>query len=240
MLQTLSQLKQLAITAAKSFNWQQAIKYNKLIVTQSPENLEALNRLGQAYIQTDSLKKAKKTFLSVLKRQKNNKLAIKNLEKIKSKNTRSINCFSSQAFIDEPGKAKNVQLHRLAGKQVLQKLSIGQACRLVPKNRYIGIETIQNNIYVGAIPEDISFRLSKLFKDGNQYSCNISACSDSSCCVYIKEISRSTKNKHLNSFATNKFGNISNINDEVILEKDIPVRVISTDDDDEPRCKISP
>lgn len=235
MPQTLSQLKQLAITAAKKFNWQQAIKYNKAIVTQSPQNLEALNRLGQAYIQTDSLKKAKKTFLAVLRVQKNNKIAIKNLERIKNKKTHNINCFSAQAFIDEPGKAKNLQLHRLAGKQVLQNLSIGQTCQLVPKNRFISIEVAENNTYIGAIPEDVSFRLSKLLKDGNQYCCSISACSDNSCCVYIKETVRSTKNKHLNSFATNKIGNISNINDEIMLEKHIPVRTISIDDEEEPK-----
>ena len=122
---------------------------------------------------------------------------------------------------------------------MVQNLSVGQTCQLVPKNRYISIETTKESIYVGAIPEDVSFRLSKLLKNGNQYCCSISACNDNSCCVYIKETARSTKNKHLNSFATNKVGNISNINinDEIMLEKDIPVRVVSTDDDEGPKKK---
>lgn len=232
MPQTLLQLKQLAINSAKSANWQQAIELNLAIIAQCPNDLEALNRLGLAYMQSNDCQKAKKTFLSVLKVQKNNKIALKNLEKIKNNHITNGNCFSEQNFIDEPGKAKNIQLHRLAGKQALQKLNIGQKCKLVPKNRYISVET-EDNSYIGAIPEDISFRLSKLLNDGNQYCCSISCCSDNTCYLYVQEVFRSEKNKHQNSFSTNKTGNVSNINDELVLEEDIPIQIVSTDDDEE-------
>lgn len=232
MPQTLLQLKQLAISAAKKSDWNQAVKLNEDILTQSPKDVEALNRLGQAYLQLNDCNKAKKTFSKVLKIQKTNKIALRNIEKIKNNQTQKINCFATQLFIDEPGKAKNIALHRLAGKQVLHNLSVGQECQMVIKNRYISIET-KTGEYIGALPEDISFRLSNLIKTGNTYLCYISSCNEKTCNIYIKENSRSKKNLHQNSFALNKAGSLNNFNDHLVLEKDIPVELVSTDEDND-------
>ncbi len=232
MPQTLFQIKQLAILAAKKSDWAQALKLNEDILAQNPDDVEALNRLGQSYLQLNDCTKAKKTFSKVLKLQKTNKIALRNLEKIKNNQTQKLNCFATQLFIDEPGKAKNVVLHRLAGKPILQSLAIGQECQLVIKNRYISIET-KDGEYIGALPEDISFRLSNLIKTGNQYLCYISSCNEKNCQVYIKESVRSAKNEHQNSFALNKNNNLNNFNDHLVLEEDIPVEVISVDEDSE-------
>jgi hypothetical protein len=96
-----------------------------------------------------------------------------------------------------------VVLHRLAGKQVLDTLGVGQECKLVLKKRFISVETADGT-YIGALPEDISFRLSKLIETGNLYSCRIHTLCNSECTVFLKELNRSKKNLDHHSFPPNK------------------------------------
>jgi hypothetical protein len=222
-----------AIQAAKDQDWQAAIDHNVALLEIKPEDISALNRLGAAYLQVGDTKKAQATFERALGVDQSNKLARKNLEKIKNKQTPQVPSFSPESFIEEPGKTKSVELYRLAGKDVLDTLSIGQLCQLQPKNRYVSV--LVNDIYVGALPEDLSFRLTKLLNTGNIYSCRIRSCNGNSCAVHLRELERSAKNRDLSSFPVNKSSVTSTINDvdESMLEDDIPVEIVHTDTDTE-------
>lgn len=191
-----------AIAAAKDQNWQVAIDLNKQLLEQNPADLGALNRLGIAYAQLGDMKEAKAAFESVLSLDKANIIAKKNLVKLKTQPEQLAPSFTTQDFIEEPGKTKTVDLHRLAGKPVLDTLVIGQECELKPKNRYISVDVA--DAYVGALPDDISFRLAKLLETGNTYFCCIRSVSANHCSVYIKELTRSKHNAEVNSFPVSK------------------------------------
>jgi len=191
-------LQKNAIAAAKHLNWDEAIQINQEILEINPKEVNALNRLGVAQMQTKQLKKAHKTFLAVLSIQKMNVIAQKNIQKIKQKQVAKISTFTNN-FIEEPGKSKTIQLCRLTNKKHLQNMNPGQQCDLVLKNRYVSIKI--DDQYVGSLPEDISFRLSKLINDGNTYSCTIKACSEKQCMVHISEKKISKKNTNIPSFA---------------------------------------
>jgi len=226
-------LKNLAIKYAKKNNWEEAVKVNQELLELNPEDTNALNRLGVALIQLDNIKEAKKAFKKTLELDVNNRIAQKHLEKLKNNQTIAIPSFSRQHFIEEPGKTKTVSLLRLTNKQVLENISVGQDCELKIKNRFISIES--NDKYLGTLPEDLSFRLSKLIKSGNKYSCQIRMCSAKQCSVYLKEITRSPKNQGTQSFPPKDIvlNPLSEINETIVLEENIPVEIVQTDFDTE-------
>ena len=195
-------LKQQAVLAAKQADWARAQALNEAILDLEPTDVGALNRMGIALIQQKQVAKAKKAFKTALDLDRFNTIAKKNLDKIGQKDSGQVLTFSKQHFIEEPGKTKVVELHRLAGKQVLENVSVGSQCQFRCKKRYISVEV--DGTYLGALPEDISFRLSKLILAGNLYDCYIRSVAANVCSVYVRETFRSEQNSDLSSFPTNR------------------------------------
>jgi tetratricopeptide (TPR) repeat protein len=210
----LNTLQMRAIKAAKDLNWDEAVSVNLEIIEANPDDIGALNRLGLAYMQQGSQTKAKTHFTRVLELDNSNSIAKKHLESIKHKKVHKQPLFSREQFIEEPGTTKIIELHRLASKTVLDDLPVGLVCQLKLKGRYISVEADQVG-YIGALPEDLSFRLAKLIKRGNEYNCFVYSANPKSCKVYIKEEKRSKQNENINSFplSKNSMNNMSDIND---------------------------
>ncbi len=225
-------LRQEAINAAKNSNWSEAISINQEIIEHYGNDLEAMNRLGLAFLKNGQENEAKKVFKQVIELDKSNIIANKHIEKIKNKEA-SIDIVFDQNndFIEEPGKSKIVTLHRLTGKDQLKKLKVGQACFLQLKNRYISIID-EASKHIGALPEDISFRLSRLIGNGNEYRCIIYKVNDKQCLIQIKETFRSKKNEQVVSFPSKAQANIV-LPDDFILEEDIPFEVTGEEEDEE-------
>ena len=224
-------LKNLAIKNAKEGDWESAIKNNLELFELNPENTNPLNRIGIAFIQHGKTAKAKKYFKQVLEIDVNNRIAMKHLDRLNNNKTVAAPAFIKQHFIEEPGKTKTVQLLRLAGKQVLEDIPVGRICELKIKNRFISIES--NGQYLGTLPEDLSFRLSKLIKNGNIYSCQVRSCTTKQCCIYLKELYQSDKNEGAHSFPPKDIAlnPMSEVDESIILEENIPVELVQTDDD---------
>lgn len=225
-------LKQEAINAAKNSDWTKAISVNQEILQNYGNDLEAMNRLGLALLKNNQEKEAKKIFQQVVSMDGSNIIANKHLDKIKRKET-SVDIVFDQNndFIEEPGKSKIVTLHRLASKDQLKKLKVGQICLLQLKNRYISV-TDENSKHIGALPEDISFRLSKLISNGNEYRCVIYKINDKQCLIQIKETLCSKKNEQIVSFPSKMQSNLV-IPDDFILEEDIPFEVTGEEEDEQ-------
>ncbi len=219
-----------AIQAAKNNDWHKAAEYNQALINLDELDISAYNRLGVAYLQLCDKKKAKDVFQKVMEIDKSNAIARKHLYRLSHNQNIAIPTFCTDQFIEEPGKTKTVDLHRLASKNVLSEIVVGSEATLVPKNRYISVEV--NGIYVGALPEDLSFRLTKLINTGNEYSCRIRSVSGCSCAVFLRETKRSKRNEHTNSFPLSKT-QLATINDidDIFLEDDIPIQVVETDND---------
>ncbi|MCA9370293.1 MAG: tetratricopeptide repeat protein [Pseudomonadales bacterium] len=228
-----SQLRKQAIEAAKNQDWEVAISVNKAILESDPINNGALNRVGVAYLQLGKKKQAKEYFAKSLELDPSDVLAQKNLQRLKANQTNNMPSFTTNHFIEEPGTTKTIELCRLAGKKTLSELSVGQACTFKPKNRFISIEV--DGQYVGALPEDISFRLTKLMQSGNTYSCSIRSCSYASCTVHIRETHRSEKNSDTHSFPISGKAHRSDDDDERLIES--AERNIRADDEETPIVK---
>ncbi len=234
-------LKKTAIEAAKVADWSQAVAANQAIVESAPHDLEALNRLGLAQLKLGQIKQATSTFKQVVALDSANIIANKHLQKLKNKEVTTDIVFNrDNDFIEEPGRSKVITLHRLTGRAQLQQLKVGQACELQIKKRYISVVDEQGK-HIGALPDDISFRLCRLIQTGNQYRTIIYKINDKQCCVQIKELQRSKKNAHIVSFPSKDQAALL-VPDEFVLEEDVPFEVIdeySEADEDGPELDLS-
>ena len=234
-MNTIISLQNKAITAAKAADWSTANQFNAEILDLEPHNIGALNRQAICALQLGDLDQARANYRLVLDLEPSNPIASKKLKELENKKSvAEVNItpkFSTQQFIEEPSKSKIISLHRLAGKNILEKLHTGQELALKTKNRYISVETT-DKVYLGSLPEDISLRLAKLIASGNQYSCQIHSFSHNSCKVFIKEIFRSEANQDKLSFPVNK-NSLDNgdLEDEFFIENNIPMDIVEIDND---------
>ena len=192
--------EELAIRAAINQNWEKAIEINKKIIKENKKNIAALNRLAHAYYQTGEAKKANETYKQVLEIDNFNPIANKNIKRlnkakrIKPNNKKkSINFYNSGSmFLEEPGKTKLVSLVRLAQPSILAQTNPAQPVILEPKKRTISIID-ENETYLGTIPEDLSIKLIKFIKGGNQYQAFVKNVDHQKLEIFIKETNRGKK-----------------------------------------------
>lgn len=109
MENNLLNIEKKAIDAALNNNWEDALKFNKLILKNTPNNIGAKIRLGKALIQTKNFKEAIDTFNEVLKVDPINKIALKNLNVAKEKKV-SLTNLKADKLIIEPGTTTELAL----------------------------------------------------------------------------------------------------------------------------------
>lgn len=188
----------LAITAALSHDWENAISINQEIIKENKEDISALNRLGYAFTQLGKLDDAKKLYRKILTIDKYNLIAQKNLDRITalSKTKKGVsrkqtqkNSLSPGLFIEEPGKTKTVNLINIATAASVSHLDIGDIISLSPKKHSIDVRDGENT-YIGALPDDISFRLLRFLQAGNTYQVCIKSVAKGAISIFIREQTR--------------------------------------------------
>jgi len=194
-----------AIQKALQQDWPAAIKINTEIIAKDKTNVDAWSRLGFAFLQNGQLKKAKETFEKVLKLDAYNQIAQKNLKKLCSVKKSSLKQakpreMSPTLFLEEPGKTKVVDCINVAPLAMLSCLSCGQEITLKPKRHGIEVRDTHDH-YIGALPDDIAFRLCKLITAGNEYKMYVKGIGKNCLSVFIREVKRASKLEHQPSFS---------------------------------------
>lgn len=201
-------LKTLAVEAALQNNWNDAILFNKQLLEQSPQSLDTLNRLGFAYMKAGKFKKAKEMFSEIIRIDRTNPIALKNLKrletvsKIKDSNdtsSKTSNISLTSIFIEEAGKTKTIVLKNLADKKALSTLEPGDEVGIVIKRSKIFIQNAQK-AYVGMLPDNISTRIIKFMKGGNEYVACVKSCDEKNVTIFMKETKKAKKFKNQASF----------------------------------------
>lgn len=154
-----------AIKAALNQDWSTAINLNRKLLQESPNDVDALNRLAYAYVQIGKVKEACKLYHQVLAIDRFNIIAKKNLAKYRDYQKKNLDTaektpISPNLFIEEPGKAKTVKLVNVASKEILSSLRPAQEVKLVKRRYSIEVRN-SKNIYLGSLPDDLSFYLKK-------------------------------------------------------------------------------
>lgn len=211
-----------AIDAALKCDWQKAIDINSHLLKSEPNDLDCLNRLGKAYLENGDNKKASLYFRKVLKIDKYNPIAQKNLARASDTKTtkKSSGATKSQAtFLEEPGKTKLIALVNVAPASILLKQDNADCLTLSPKRHTVVVEDADGN-YLGALPDDMGHRLGVLIKGGNKYEATVKSVSKSSLVVFLRELERSKKFHNTPSFLnSNSADYLSSIREEIVVSE---------------------
>lgn len=221
-------LRQQAIDAALTANWEKAISLNQEIIDREPNNVDTLNRMARAFFEIGQLNKAKKYYQEALQKDPYNQIAFKFIKRIdlcrkkKPNKINSSSChhehsqLSSDCFIEEPGKTRLVSLLKTAEPQKLSYLCPGEAVMLSPKNRYIAV-TQTNGDYLGILPDDLSHRLIKFIHGGNKYQAFIKTVKTNGVTILIRETFRSSRFRNQPSFLENSSDSLIYSSDHIVI-----------------------
>lgn len=198
-------LEQNAVSAALKGDWKTAIRLNSAILAADSQNLDALNRLGYAYLKLGKLTNAKTVLQKALVLDPYNQIALKNnklTSVIRKKDLPADNDHTSLSplqFIEDPGKTKIASCVNLAPNKTLSFLSPGQEIYLKAKNHVVELRS-RDNTYLAALPDDISFKLIKLLSAGNSYQVIVKGINKNSLVVLIRELKRGKRFANQPSF----------------------------------------
>src|SRR4030042_1299191 len=111
-----------AIDLAMQARWQEAVDVNKEIIESFPEDVDAFNRLGRAYMELGNYAQAKEAYRRSVKLDPYNAIANRNLRRLNDlketgKAEVETDKVEPQQFIEEIGKAGVVTLNELAQKE---------------------------------------------------------------------------------------------------------------------------
>ncbi len=206
-------LLQNAINSALSSDWKNAIAANQKMLSENKEDINSLSRLAHAYVQTGKIDEAKKLYKKILSLDKYNTIAAKNLEKlsgipkhikthIRPKTTTVV---SPGQFIEEPGKTKTVSLINVAPAGILSHLNSGENVFFYTKKHSIDVRS-DAQIYLGAMPDDLAYRLLRFMKAGYEYKVFVKNATKNSVTIFIRETKRAKRFKSQPSFMNSSLG----------------------------------
>lgn len=213
-------LAQKAVAMAMAGNWEEALKLNKQIITLTPNDTEALNRLARCFYETFKVDDAVNTTKSVLKIDPTNNIAQKCLlrwKNVKPGKNRTTGLKAAEFFLEESGKTKIVALMNLGSPEIFKTLDSGQEAKLSAYAHKVSICDMDGK-YIGRLPDDLAARLRGLLKEGCKYQVLIKSVDSKNVSVFIRELDNSTG---ITSFPPEKIDYVSFTPPELV-HKDTP------------------
>ncbi|MBI2979290.1 MAG: tetratricopeptide repeat protein [Chloroflexi bacterium] len=185
-----------AIALAMEGRWDEAVATNKSLLEHFPNDVDAYNRLGRAYVELGEYSLARQAYQKALEFDPYNTIAQKNFNRLshvdetKASAEGDLQKVEPQQFIEEVGKAGVVNLYRLAPPSVLARTVAGGRVNL----RVEGANLIAENIrgeYLGQVAPKHGQRLVKLREGGNKYAAAIISSAENAVRVIIREVYQS-------------------------------------------------
>lgn len=182
-----------AITLAMKGRWREAVAANQDITSNFPNNVDAYNRLGRAYMELGDYSQAKEAYSKTVELDSYNTIAKKNLRRLSQLEEPATGLETGARtaephhFIEEVGKAGVVNLFRLAPPEVLAGMKAGDRAYL----KTDGVNLIVENglgEYLGEVEPKPTQRLIKLMGGGNRYTAAIVSSTENTLAVIIREI----------------------------------------------------
>jgi tetratricopeptide (TPR) repeat protein len=182
-----------AISLAMEGRWQESVDVNKAIIENFPNDVDAHNRLGKAYMELGEYAKAKEAYEKALKLDQYNTIAKKNIQRLAHLGDEAPVVTEGNAekaephlFIEEIGKAAVVNLYQIAPSERLIKMMAGDKVVLRPQDSSLVVENIREE-YLGLVPSKQGQRLIKLIEGGNKYTAAVVTSNENLISVIIRE-----------------------------------------------------
>ena len=194
-----------ATAAALEADWPRAAELNQKLVEAAPDDVDARNRLGRAYIELGRLDEAKASFTEVLKIEPYNSIALRNqirvtaLQEHKTKPNVTTTRTQPRLFIEDMGKTGILRVINPAPQHVLAKYSPGAECELREQEGLLALHARDGEL-VGFLEPKVGRRLIDLLRTGNQYVAALVSTDPQNARVAIREIGQSPENASRISF----------------------------------------
>ena len=190
-------MENLAISAALTGNWKEAIRLNLQILKHEPKNVEALNRLARAYFQTGFKTKSTETYKKVLKIDKFNTIAQKNLQLVTNskieRGVRQLPIVSAiPMFLEEPGVTRTLTLVRPSEPKVLARMHPGDQVKIAPRQHCVAVTTVSGH-NLGRLSDDLAARLQQFIKAGSTFTAWVRSVEPANLKIFIRENTRASK-----------------------------------------------
>jgi tetratricopeptide (TPR) repeat protein len=177
LLRTKQQRSKEAIDLAMQARWQEAVSLNQEIVRDYPEDVDAYNRLGRAYLELGQYRQAREAYENAVRLDPYNAIASRNIRRlndIKETETTEVETgkVEPQQFIEEIGKAGVVTLDELAPKENRARVVAGDRVHLKLSGSVLTVADSRGE-YIGRVEAKHAQRLARLMLGGNQYSATV-------------------------------------------------------------------
>src|SRR5712691_10734658 len=194
-----------AVAAALEADWTRAAELNAKILEASPDDVEARNRLGRAYIEQGKLEEARAAFAEVIKAEPYNSIAIRNASRVsqliehKTKANVTTSKTQPRLFIEDMGKTGILRLINPAPPHILARYSAGAECQLKEQEGLMALHARDGEL-LGFLEPKVGRRLIDLIRTGNQYVAAIVSNDQQNARVAIREVLQSVENSSRISF----------------------------------------
>ena len=181
-----------AIALAMEGRWREAVETNKSIIENFPNDVDAYNRSGRAYMELGEYLKARQAYSRAKELDPYNTIAEKNLRRLSHLGEAvaeedAFHRVEPQHFIEETGKAGVVRLYRLASEEILAKMVAGDRVYLQIDGANLAVEDGRRQ-YLGQAEPKHAQRLIKLIEGGNRYLVTVVSSSEDMMVVIIREV----------------------------------------------------
>jgi len=182
-----------AIALAMQGRWREAVAANKDIIGSFPNDVDAYNRLGRAYIELGDYSQAKEAYGRALELDPYNVIAQKNLRRLSYLGEAVVGAEADsdkvepQHFIEETGKAGVVDLYHLAPQEILARMVAGDKVYLKIDESGLAVENGRGE-YLGQVEPKHGQRLIKLMEGGNRYTAAVVSSAEDRVTVIIREV----------------------------------------------------
>ncbi len=194
-----------AVAAALDADWPRAVELNTKILEASPDDIEARNRIGRAFIEQGRLDEAKVSFAEVLKAEPYNSIAIRGTQRIEQLSEHKAKPVITQSktqprlFIEDMGKTGILRLINPAPAHILARYSAGAECSLREQEGLLAVHARDGEL-LGFLEPKVGRRLIDLIRTGNQYVAAIASNDQANARVAIREVFQSAENASRISF----------------------------------------
>ena len=182
-----------AIALAMEGRWREAVAANQSLIENFPNDVDAYNRLGRAYMELGEYTQAREAYTRAVELDPYNVIAQKNLQRLSHLEGAEVGLegdsrkVEPQHFIEEIGKAGVVSLYRLGSPQILARMVAGDRVYLEIDGSNLIVKNGRGE-YLGQVDPKHGQRLVRLMQGGNRYTAAIIRSTEDMMTIIIREI----------------------------------------------------
>lgn len=194
---------------ALSGDWDAAVSANQEILSVTPDDVQALNRLGKALSEARRYGEAYAAYSKAVALDPVNQIAQRNvarLEPLKDEHSeggapaeRLHSQVPQSMFIEEIGRSKLIELVNLAANSKIMKMTSGDRVELRVEDKQLAVYS-EDGIRLGRLDARLASRLLPLIESGNRYSAAVTAVSPGLLRIIVRETYEDPRNAGRLSF----------------------------------------